>query len=366
MILGTSSSPHHTARRSTRTIMQLVMLAAVPGLLAQWYFFGWGVLIQLTLAIITCVNCEALVLALRKKPVSFILNDYSAVLTGWLLAICLPPLLPWWMTVIGCIFAIVIAKQLYGGLGFNIFNPAMIGYVVLLISFPAQMSQWLPVNGFAELSPSLFDSLSVIFTGFTVSGHDIEQLRYTIDGVTSATPLDSVRTALILKETYSDAINSPVFNGGLLASWGAGWGWISATYLLGGVALIVLNVINWRIPVSVLVGVAITATGLNLLNENIYGPTLYHWFNGAVMVGAFFIATDPVSASTTAKGKLIFGALIGVWIVIIRTFGGYPDAVAFSILFLNMSVPLIDYYTQPRTYGHSSKRNAEKHKKTTK
>ncbi|MBO1256030.1 electron transport complex subunit RsxD [Alteromonas sp. 5E99-2] len=359
MILGTSSSPHHTARRSTQIIMQLVMLAAIPGLLAQWYFFGWGVVIQLALAIVTCVGCEALVLALRKKPVVFVLNDYSAVLTGWLLAICLPPLLPWWMTVIGCVFAIVIAKQLYGGLGFNIFNPAMIGYVVLLISFPAQMSQWLPVNGLAELSPSLLDSLSVIFTGFTVSGHDIEQLRYTIDGVTSATPLDSVRTAITLNNTYSDAINSPVFNGGLLASWGAGWGWISAFYLLGGIALIMANIINWRIPVSVLVGVAITATVLNLLNGDLYGSAVYHWFNGAVMVGAFFIATDPVSASTTAKGKVVFGALIGFWIVIIRTFGGYPDAVAFSILFLNMSVPLIDYYTQPRTYGHSTKNRAE-------
>jgi electron transport complex protein RnfD len=340
--------------------MQLVMAAAIPGLVAQMWFFGWGVFIQLILAIAACIGFEALMLKMRSKPVTFALTDYTAVLTGWLLAICLPPLLPWWMTVIGCFFAIVIAKQLYGGLGFNIFNPAMIGYVVLLISFPAAMTQWLPPSGSAELIPSFLDSASVIFTGFTVSGHDIEQLRYTIDGTTAATPLDAVKTSLTQGQTYSEAINTATFAGSIFDSAGAGWGWVAIAYLIGGMALLALRVISWHIPISMLLGVAVTALVLSMINGDLYGSIGFHWFNGAVMVGAFFIATDPVSASTTQRGRIIFGAAIGFWVVIIRTFGGYPDAVAFAVILLNMAVPLIDYYTQPRTYGRQVGKSARK------
>jgi len=340
----------------------MVMYAAIPGLLAQAYFFGWGVLIQLVLAISVCVASEAAILAVRKKPIRFALTDYSAVVTGWLIAVSIPPLLPWWMTVIGCSFGIIIAKQLYGGLGFNIFNPAMVGYVVLLISFPAAMTQWTPPAGQSLVQPDFADALFMIFTGFTVSGHDIEQLRFTVDGTTSATPLDYVKTALTQGNTYSESLASDVFAGGLFASAGAGWGWVSLAYLLGGLVLLQQRVINWHIPLSLIAGVFVTSLLLFMINSDLYGSPLFHLFNGAVMIGAFFIATDPVSASTTPKGRLIFGAAIGFWIVIIRVFGGYPDAVAFSVLILNMAVPLIDYYTQPRTYGHQAKRNkVERH-----
>lgn len=354
MRLTLSSSPHQRVQRSTAHIMQWVMLAAIPGLIGQIWFFGWGVLIQLVLAVTMCCTFEALTLWIRKKNSLFILADYSAALTGWLIAVSLPPLLPWWMTLIGCFFAIVVAKQLYGGLGFNLFNPAMIAYVVLLISFPLAMTQWLPPSHLLDMPMSFLDSLSVIFTGFTVSGHDIEQLRYTIDGVSSATPLDSIKTSLSQGITYSEAIDNPFFDGGLFSSTGAGWEWVALLYLLGGLALLCLRVINWHIPISVLVGVALTSGILNLINSDIYGSGIFHWFNGAVMFGAFFIATDPVSASTTKTGRIVFGGLIGMWTVIIRTFGNYPDAIAFSVIFMNMCVPLIDYYTQPRTYGKSA------------
>lgn len=351
MRLTLSSSPHQRVKRSTTHIMQWVMLAAVPGLLGQIWFFGWGVFIQLVLAVSACCLFEALVVWVRKKNSVFILSDYSAALTGWLLAVSLPPLLPWWMTIIGCFFAIVVAKQLYGGLGFNLFNPAMVGYVVLLISFPLAMTQWLPSSNFSEIPTGFLDCLSVIFTGFSVSGHDLEQLRYTVDGVSSATPLDAVKTALSQSITYSEAIDTALFNGGLFSSTGAGWEWVALLYLLGGLALLCLRVISWHIPISLLAGVALTSGVLYLCNPDIYGSVIFHWFNGAVMFGAFFIATDPVSASTTRNGRILFGALIGFWTIIIRTFGNYPDAIAFSVIFMNMCVPLIDYYTQPRTYG---------------
>ncbi|MFC3093214.1 electron transport complex subunit RsxD [Alteromonas sediminis] len=362
MKLRVSSSPHQRITRDTGAVMRLVMYAAIPGLLAQAWFFGWGVLIQLVLAITICVASEALILTVRKKPVYFALTDYSAVLTGWLIAVSIPPLLPWWMTFIGCAFAIIVAKQLYGGLGFNLFNPAMVGYVVLLISFPAAMTQWTPTTSQNMIQPDFADALHIIFTGFTVSGHDIEQLRFTVDGTTSATPLDYVKTALTQGNTYSESLAHSTFSGGFFDAAGAGWGWVSLAYLAGGLVLLQQRVISWHIPMSLLGGVFVTSLILHMTNGDIFGSPLFHLLNGAVMIGAFFIATDPVSASTTPKGRIIFGAAIGFWVVIIRVFGGYPDALAFSVLILNMAVPLIDYYTQPRTYGHRAKRQSVEQK----
>lgn len=350
MRLLRTSSPHQRAPRDTGAVMRLVLYAAIPGLIAQTVLFGWGVLIQLVLAISVCVLCEAAILTLRKKNVTLALSDYSAVVTGWLIAISIPPLLPWWMTVIGAGFAIIIAKQLYGGLGFNLFNPAMIAYVVLLISFPAAMTQWSVPQSNGAISVGFIDSVSMVFTGFTVSGHNITQLRFTIDGSTAATALDAVKTGLTQGLTYTEA----------LATTHSTWWWVSAAYLLGGLFLLQQKIINWHIPISMIATVAITSGALYLVNSDLYGSPLFHLLNGAVMLGAFFIATDPVSASTTDRGRLIFGAAIGFWVVIIRTFGGYPDAVAFSVILLNMAVPLIDYYTQPRTYGHQSRRAARK------
>lgn len=351
MKLTLSSSPHQRVRRDTGQIMRLVVYAMVPGILAQTYFFGWGVLIQAALAVVTAVVLEGVILWLRKRPIERTLTDYSAVLTALLIAVSIPPSLPWWMTVIGVFFAIAVAKQVYGGLGFNIFNPAMIAYVVLLISFPAAMSLWLVPVTHASITPSFFDALSLIFTGFTTSGYDVTQLRTVADGVTMATPLDTLRTNLTQGYTYSETLTKPIFNGGWFDAAGAGWGWVSLAYLLGGLWLVRLKVISWHIPGSLLAAVTVFASLLYVLDSDYFASPLFHLMNGAVMIGAFFIATDPVSASTTPRGRLIFGAAIGFWVVIIRTFGGYPDAMAFAVIIMNMAVPLIDYYTKPRTYG---------------
>ncbi|WP_100642013.1 electron transport complex subunit RsxD [Alteromonas facilis] len=350
MKLTLTSSPHQHIRRDTGQVMRLVCYAALPGIIAQSIFFGWGVLVQLILAIATVVLAEAVVLKLRNKPVKRTLADYSAVLTGLLLAISIPPLAPWWVIVIGCIFAIVVVKQLYGGLGFNMFNPAMAAYIMLLISFPVQMSNWLPPQSLAYESVSLVDAIAVVFTQFTVEGYDIAQLQTGIDGVSMATPLDHVKTAVMSGNTYTEALSSSIFMG----SAGAGWLWVSIAYLLGGIVLLQQRIITWHIPVSLLAAVALVSLFFYTISPDIHPSPLFHLLNGSAVVGAFFIATDPVSASTTPKGRLVFGAMIGFWIVIIRLFGNYPDAVAFAVVIMNMAVPLIDYYTQPRTYGHKA------------
>lgn len=354
MKLVLSSSPHQHVRRRTDQVMRMVIYAMVPGVLAQLYFFGWGVVVQMVIALVTAVIAESAIVALRKREIGQALQDYSAVVTALLLAVSLPPLLPWWMTVIGSFFAIAVVKQLYGGLGFNLFNPAMAAYVMLLISFPAAMSSWLPPGELANHAVGLTDAVSVIFTSFSSAGYDLNQLRAGVDGVTMATPLDYVKTQLGQGYTYSEAISHPQFANSLWSSASVGWTGVALAYALGGLLLIQQRIISWHIPLSLLTGVAITATLLSMLNGDVYGSSLFHWFNGAVMLGAFFIATDPVSASTTPRGRLIFGAAIGFWTVIIRTFGGYPDAIAFSVVIMNMAVPLIDYYTQPKVYGQKS------------
>lgn len=348
-----ASSPHQHIRRDTGQVMRLVILAMIPGILLQTWFFGWGTVIQIGLAIITAVVTEAAILEIRKRDFERALKDYSAVLTAMLLAVSIPPFAPWWVIVIGTFFAIAIVKQLYGGLGFNVFNPAMAGYVMLLVSFPVQMTQWLPPINLAQYSHDFMDALQAIITGYSVEGFSLAQLKTGIDGVTMATPLDTVKTELAQGFTYSETIELPIFDS-VIAGLGVASSWISLGYLLGGLYLLKQKIINWHIPVSMLSALFISSLIMSLVDSDLYPSSIFHLLNGSIIIGAFFIATDPVSASTTNKGRLIFGAAIGVWVYFIREWGGYPDAVAFAVLIMNMAVPLIDYYTRPRTYGHTA------------
>jgi len=343
-----ASSPHAHNRKSTPDLMRWVALCAIPGLIAQSYFFGWGTIIQLMFAMLLAVSMEAAVMLLRKRNPIGALRDNSALVTGWLLAVAIPPLSPWWIMVIGVFFAIVIAKHLYGGLGQNPFNPAMVAYVVLLISFPVQMTSWVAPASIAPFQAGFTDSLSLIFTGFNGDGFSLQQVRTGIDGVTMATPLDTIKTGLHSGKTISELRTLPQFSG--IA--GLGWEWVNLAYLAGGLALIKLRVIQWHIPVAFLASLTLCASLFALLLPGETAGPMIHLLSGATMLGAFFIATDPVSASTTIKGRLIFGALIGGLVFIIRSYGGFPDGVAFAVLLANMCVPLIDHYTRPRTYGH--------------
>ncbi len=356
MSIKLASSPHVHVRRNTGQVMRLVIYAAIPGLLAQTWFFGWGAIVHFMIAAASVIVTEAAILELRKKDVELAVKDCSALLTALLIALSIPPLAPWWVTVIGSIFAIAIVKQLYGGLGFNLFNPAMAAYVMLLVSFPVEMTSWSLPQSLSPYSQTFMDSVSVIFTGFSTEGYSVSQLRTPIDGYTLATPLDAVKTAVQQQGlTVSEAMQQATFDNGL----GKGWMWVNLAYLLGGLYLLKAKVINWHIPVGVIMGTVVLAAIMHMVNDGVYPGPIFHALSGGLMMGAFFIATDPVSASTTNRGRIIFGVGIGAWVYIIRTWGGYPDAVAFSVLVMNMAVPLIDHYTRPRTYGHKTE-----HKKT--
>ncbi|GAA6205935.1 electron transport complex subunit RsxD [Thalassotalea sp. SU-HH00458] len=343
-----ASSPHNHLQSKTSALMRLVIYATIPGILTQWYFFGWGNIIHISLAIATALLTEFTVLSLREKKVSEQLFDGSAILTAILLGISLPALAPWWISVIGSIFAIAIVKQLYGGIGLNPFNPAMAGYVMLLISFPVQMTSWQPPLELMSVPLDFINTLSVIFTNYTYDGYSVEQLRTHIDGHTMATPLDTVKTSLTLGLTINESMNNIVIG----EYFGVGWQSINLAFLLGGIFLLFKKAIPLVTPLSFLGSLFICSFIAFLISSDSNASTLFHWFNGACMLGAFFILTDPVSGATSVKGRIIFGALAGFLVFIIRKFGGYPDAVAFAVLLCNMSAPLIDQYTRPRTYGH--------------
>ncbi|MCS2147393.1 electron transport complex subunit RsxD [Scandinavium manionii] len=349
MVFKIASSPYTHNHRQTSRIMLLVLLATVPGIAVQTWFFGWGTLVQILIASVTAWVAEAAILRLRKQEIGKTLGDNSALLTGLLLAISIPSLAPWWMVVLGTAFAVIIAKQLYGGLGNNPFNPAMIGYVVLLISFPVQMTSWLPPQEIAINTPTLMDTLQIILSGHTATGTDINALRVGVDGISQATPLDTFKTSLHAGHSVNDILHSTIYRGALA---GIGWQWVNVAYLAGGLFLLWQRAIRWHIPVSFLVTLTVCATlGWAFSPESLASPQL-HILSGATMLGAFFILTDPVTASTTNRGRLLYGALAGVLVWLIRSFGGYPDGVAFATLLANITVPLIDYYTRPRVYGH--------------
>ncbi|HHC74601.1 MAG TPA: electron transport complex subunit RsxD [Thiothrix sp.] len=334
-------SPANTLNpQAVSSLMRDVAYALLPGTLVMFYFFGWGVLLNISLAITFAIILESFMLYLRQRPIRPFLGDYSALVTAWLLGLSLPPLAAWWLILVAIFFAIVIAKHLYGGLGYNPFNPAMVGYAVVLISFPIEMTQWLSAQYFHAELFSFTESLNTVFFGLSHTQWD---------ALTSATPLDHLKTNLHLNITISESMNSEQY--GWLA--GKGWEWISLAFLMGGVWLIYRKVITWHIPFAFLLGLTLIASFFWLWDSESYASPLFHVLSGAAILGAFFIATDPVSASTTPTGKLIYAAGIGLSTYIIRTWGGFPDGVAFSVIIMNMAVPLIDYYTKPRVFSMS-------------
>lgn len=329
------SSPHLHGPTALNKVMLQVCLALVPALAAHAWLFGWGIVFNVVIATTTALASEALVLRLRARPIGPTLLDGSALVTALLLAIALPPLAPWWLVVVGTAFAIIFAKQLYGGLGFNPFNPAMVGYVVLLISFPREMTAWLSPAELRETGLTFATSLSAVFGG---SG---------LDGLSGATPLDTLKTQLGMGMTMDEVMSASLF--GHLA--GRGWEVINGLILLGGLWLLFKRVISWQVPVAMLGSLFIIAGIFHLIDPQTYADPLFHLFSGGAMLGAFFIATDPVSGATSDRGRLLFGAGVGLLVFIIRSWGGYPDGVAFSVLLMNMTAPTIDYYTRPRVFG---------------
>ena len=345
------SSPFIHSEKNTSKVMLLVCLALVPAIAVSFWLFGWGIIINLILCSVYALAFEGLIIKLRNKPIKSTLTDNSALLTALLLGLAIPPMLPWWMTLVGVGFAIVITKQLYGGLGFNPFNPAMVGYVLLLISFPIEMTSWLPTSQAGITQPNFIQAIQITFTGTTSAGLDLTNFRLLADGYTMATPLDDAKTSYSLGLMTSEITTTENF----LIIFDT-WFWLNISFLVGGIILLLKRTIHWQLPASMLLGMFFTASVFYLYDDQLYLSPWTHLFIGATMMGAFFIATDPVTASTTPKGRWLYGLLIGFFIIIIRTFGGYPDAVAFAVLLLNIAVPTIDHYTKPIVYGSPKKK----------
>lgn len=336
MALVSVTSPHAHGPARTRRVMGDVLLGTLPGIAALTWFFGWGTLANVAIAIVVAVAAEALVLAARRRPVAFFVTDLSAVVTAVLLGCALPPAAPAWLVAVATGFGIVFGKQLYGGLGMNPFNPAMLGYALVLVSFPVDMTRWtLPTDVTGAMLP-LADTLAIKFGAAALP-----------DAWTGATPLDAFR------QFHADPARLAATPG--LDGWlaGAGWEHVNLAFLAGGLYLLARRVITWHIPVAFLGALAIASGIAWAIDPAAHASPLFHLLSGGAMLGAFFIATDPVSAATSPTGRLVYAAGIGLLVWVIRDLGGYPDAVAFAVLLLNLAAPTIDHYTQPRTYGHA-------------
>lgn len=320
-----SHSPPGTAQ-----IMLLVLVAAVPGIVAMTVYFGYGVLINIFWITFCALVLETAVLKIRNKPVIVALEDFSAVVTAVLLALALPPAMPWWLGLIGIFFAIVIAKHLYGGLGYNPFNPAMVGYAVLLISFPVEMTRWLYPISDSQAIPSL-SALVAQFLGTSSE----------IDAFVGATALDQFkleRGSLTVEEFWNI---SNLF--GALS--GRGWEWVNGAFLFGGLYMLYRRIITWHIPAGFLLGLILLSLAFYDGGSSAsHGSPYFHLFGGATMLGAFFIATDPVSGPANNRAKLWYGLLIGCLVYCIRVWGSYPDGVAFAVLLANFAAPAIDHF----------------------
>ena len=304
--LHVSSSPHIRSSETTQKIMRDVTIALLPAAAFGVYNFGLSALIVLVLSVLSAIAFEAFVQKLRKQPIT--IDDFSAVVTGLLLGMNLPSSVPLWIPVVGSAFAILIVKQAFGGLGHNFMNPALAARAMLVASWPVQMTTWTAVKA---------------------------------DAVTTATPLGIIKEGL--------AVDLPSLGDLLIGSVGGCIGETSALLLiLGGVFLIYRGIISIRIPGIYIGTVAILTLILSGFDVNL---TIINIFAGGLILGAFFMATDYASSPITAKGQVIYAVGMGVLTTIIRFYGGYPEGVSYSILFMNVVAPIIDKYTKPRVFG---------------
>jgi len=335
------TSPFTHSNQSVRNVMLQVQIAALPALLTHIYLFGYGIVIQWLLAIVTLLVVETIMLKLRGRPVKPYISDMSGLITVTGLVFCIPPEAPWWIIVSGATFALIFGKHLYGGLGYNPFNPAMLGYAFLLISFPLQMTQWtLPVS-LSGHTLSFLEAAQYIFTGH------INEIK--MDALTGATPLNEVRTGLSQGYSVQDALSNEAKSQAYGIS---SWGWVNIAFLIGGLWMLLSRTINWQYPVGFLGTLALMSFIFHSYDPQTYPPVMFTLLSGGTMLAAFFIITDPVTASTTPRGKLVFACGIGMLVFVIRNWGAFPDGIAFAILLMNIAVPLIDQYTQPRVFGH--------------
>jgi Na+-translocating ferredoxin:NAD+ oxidoreductase subunit D len=328
-LLNVSLSPHIHGEKTTRKLMLGVVVALLPALFTSIFYFGYGAIIVTTTSVVSCVLFEYLIQRfIFRKPVS--VTDGSALITGLLLAFNLPSNIPVFIIIIGGFVAIAIAKMTFGGLGNNPFNPALVGRVFMLISFPVQMTSWPVPAGFG--------------TGYT-------------DAITGATPLAIIKEGLKNGESISQLVTQiPTPAQMFLGNMGGSLGEVAAVALLIGFGyLLIKKIITWHIPVSVIGSVAIFTTILWLINPEKNADPMFHILAGGVLLGAIFMATDYVTSPMNPKSMIIYGCGIGTLTVIIRVWGAYPEGVSFAILIMNAFVPLMNAYIKPKRFGEEVK-----------
>jgi len=344
---GLVAGPYTHASVSVGRTMGLVLLALLPATLFGLYQFGWPAIFLLGITLLTAVLAEAFSLRLAGKPVRPFLLDGSALLTGLLLAMSLPPWAPWWIGVTGGLLAIIVGKQVFGGIGQNLFNPAMVARVALLISFPLEMTLFYPPAPLLSAgAPGFMEGLAITFGN---AGQ--------IDAISSASTLGHFKTELGRGLGIHEAA------AGVASLWRQALGTTAGSLgetsallvLLGGIFLLYKRIISWHIPLAMLAGLALPAAMLHFVNPDRYLDPLTHLLSGGAMLCAFFIATDLVTSPVSPRGQLLFGAGCGLLVYIIRTFAGYPEGVAFATLLMNACTPLIDHYITPRIYGRDRK-----------
>lgn len=347
MSMSTISGPYTHENISVNRTMLLVMIALTPATLFGLYQFGLPAIMLFMITVLSCVLAEAICLSIAGKPVRFYLFDGSAILTGWLLAMTLPPWAPWWIGVVGALLAIVVGKQVFGGIGQNLFNPAMVARVALLISFPLQMTTWVvPHPLFSQITPDFMESLRLTFG-----------LHSQFDAISSATIMGHVKTELGrgigLSTILGNNFNPLKLSIGNVAG---SMGETSAILILGGgIMLLYKRIISWHIPLSMMLSISLLATLFHWINPEHYPNAVFHLLSGATFLGAFFIATDLVTSPITKSGQLVFGASCGALVFIIRTWAGYPEGMAFAVMLMNAFTPMIDHYMRPRIYGRTRK-----------
>ena len=326
-------SPYIRKPASVQRVMLGVLLALTPGIAAYVWQVAAVVLVNLLIATVTAIAAEALVLRLRRRPVAPAIGDLSAVVTAWLVVLCFPPIVPWWITVLAVLIAIVAVKHLYGGLGQNPFNPAMVAYCAMIVAYPSLMSQWPPAG---ELD--FATQLDLVAGGMRQ-----------IDAITGATALDALRTGL---RGAGASVDTVLQQGAFGMLGGRGWEWLALGYIAGGLYMLARGIITWHMPVAFLAALAAISGAFWLYDPTQYATPLFHLASGGAMLAAFFIVTDPVSGATTPRGKLIFAAGVGLIAYLIRAFGAFPEGIAFAVLLMNLCAPLIDMKTQPPVFGH--------------
>ncbi len=319
-----SPSPHIHGGDSIEKNMYGVLIALVPTFIFSIVFFGLGAILVTLTSVIACLVFEYVIqkYLMKQRPTIW---DGSAIITGVLLAFNLPSSLPLWIVVIGALVAIGIGKMSFGGLGNNIFNPALVGRVFLLISFPVQMTTWPVPNGFA-----------------------------TADAVTGATPLALAKEAVKNGQAIGEALSSAGITTGnlILGNIGGSLGEVAAIGLLLGFAyMLIRKIISWHIPVAIFATVIVFSGILNLADPTQFAGPVFHLFTGGLMLGAIFMATDYVTSPMTHKGMIIYGIGIGLLTVIIRVFGAYPEGMSFAILIMNGFTPLINRYCKPKRFA---------------